>query len=87
MDKLLDHLRSCDHRVLIFSQMTRMLDIIQDYLGYRGMSNDHNAFKCMYTASMCVYTSICTHNVMLVVYVCVYISNSLHVCMYVYLCT
>ncbi len=24
------------HRVLLFSQMTRMLDIIQDYLGYRG---------------------------------------------------
>lgn len=37
LDKLLEHLRSCDHRVLIFSQMTRMLDIIQDYLGYRGM--------------------------------------------------
>ena len=25
------------HRVLLFSQMTRMLDIIQDYLGYKGM--------------------------------------------------
>ena len=37
LDKLLEHLRSCDHRVLIFSQMTRMLDIIQDYLGYRGV--------------------------------------------------
>ena len=24
------------HRVLLFSQMTRMLDIIQDYLGYKG---------------------------------------------------
>lgn len=24
------------HRVLMFSQMTRMLDILQDYLGYRG---------------------------------------------------
>ncbi|XP_065892694.1 chromodomain-helicase-DNA-binding protein 1-like isoform X2 [Dysidea avara] len=38
LDKLLEHARSCDHRVLIFSQMTRMLDIIQDYLGYRGYS-------------------------------------------------
>ena len=24
------------HKVLMFSQMTRVLDIIQDYLGYRG---------------------------------------------------
>ena len=24
------------HKVLMFSQMSRMLDIIQDYLGYRG---------------------------------------------------
>ena len=36
IDRLLDHLKLNGHRVLIFSQMTRMLDIIQDYLGYRG---------------------------------------------------
>ncbi|KAK3736329.1 hypothetical protein QZH41_020800 [Actinostola sp. cb2023] len=27
-----------DHKVLVFSQMTRMLDILQDYLGYRGFT-------------------------------------------------
>ena len=36
IDKLLHHLKPRGHRVLIFSQMTRMLDIMQDYLGYRG---------------------------------------------------
>lgn len=38
IDKLLAHLKQRGHRVLVFSQMTRMLDIIQDYLGYRGYS-------------------------------------------------
>ncbi|CAI8031066.1 Chromodomain-helicase-DNA-binding protein 1-like [Geodia barretti] len=38
IDKLLNHLKQRGHRVLMFSQMTRMLDIIQDYLGYRGYS-------------------------------------------------
>ena len=36
IDRLLGYLSSRGHRVLMFSQMTRMLDIIQDYLGYRG---------------------------------------------------
>ncbi|CAH1786967.1 unnamed protein product [Owenia fusiformis] len=35
VDQLLAHLKPLGHKVLIFSQMTRMLDIIQDYLGYR----------------------------------------------------
>ncbi|KAL5477821.1 hypothetical protein EMCRGX_G024669 [Ephydatia muelleri] len=34
IDKLLAHLKSRGHRVLMFSQMTRMLDVIQDYRGY-----------------------------------------------------
>ena len=38
LDQLLTHLKDNGHRVLIFSQMTRMLDIVQDYLGYRGYS-------------------------------------------------
>ena len=37
VDQLLAHLRPLGHKVLIFSQMTRVLDILQDYLGYRGM--------------------------------------------------
>ena len=36
IDRLLGYLRPRGHRVLMFSQMTRMLDIVQDYLGYRG---------------------------------------------------
>lgn len=36
LDKLLARLRSDGHRVLIFSQMVRMLDILSDYLSLRG---------------------------------------------------
>jgi SNF2 family DNA or RNA helicase len=35
LDKLLAYLKDMGHKVLIFSQMTRMLDILQDYLHYR----------------------------------------------------
>ena len=38
VDQLLAYLRPLGHKVLIFSQMTRVLDILQDYLGYRGVS-------------------------------------------------
>ncbi|KAM6962952.1 chromodomain-helicase-DNA-binding protein 1-like [Aplochiton taeniatus] len=38
LDSLLKHLRESGHRVLLFSQMTRMLDIVQDYMEYRGYS-------------------------------------------------
>jgi SNF2 family DNA or RNA helicase len=38
LDRLLKHLKQHGHRVLLFSQMTSMLDIIQDYLDYRGYS-------------------------------------------------
>lgn len=36
LDKLLKKLKETGHRVLIFSQMVRMLDIMQDYLSGRG---------------------------------------------------
>ncbi|EDO31943.1 predicted protein, partial [Nematostella vectensis] len=36
IDQLLSYLYKRGHKVLMFSQMTRMLDIVQDYLGYRG---------------------------------------------------
>lgn len=36
LDKLLKKMKERDHRVLIFSQMTRMLDILEDYLISRG---------------------------------------------------
>ena len=35
LDKLLAKLKEDGHRVLIFSQMTKMLDILQDYLNFR----------------------------------------------------
>lgn len=36
LDKMLAKLQATGHRVLIFSQMTRMLDIIEDLLTFRG---------------------------------------------------
>ncbi|XP_059177653.1 chromodomain-helicase-DNA-binding protein 1-like [Physella acuta] len=36
IDHLLEFLKDSGHKVLLFSQMSRMLDILQDYLGYRG---------------------------------------------------
>ncbi|KAJ7549555.1 hypothetical protein O6H91_07G058200 [Diphasiastrum complanatum] len=36
LDKLLPKLKERDSRVLIFSQMTRLLDILEDYCQYRG---------------------------------------------------
>ncbi|XP_013913283.1 PREDICTED: chromodomain-helicase-DNA-binding protein 1-like [Thamnophis sirtalis] len=38
LDKLLYFLYDGKHRVLLFSQMTQMLDILQDYMDYRGYS-------------------------------------------------
>eukprot|EP00487_Bulimina_marginata_P010700 TRINITY_DN5824_c0_g1_i1.p1 TRINITY_DN5824_c0_g1~~TRINITY_DN5824_c0_g1_i1.p1 ORF type:complete len:122 (+),score=17.05 TRINITY_DN5824_c0_g1_i1:25-390(+) len=35
MDKLLPKLKREGHRVLIFSQMSHLLDIMEDYLNYR----------------------------------------------------
>ena len=37
LDKLLTRLKKDGHRVLIFSQMVRMLDILSDYLSFRGL--------------------------------------------------
>lgn len=36
LDKLMARLKKDGHRVLIFSQMVRMLDILSDYMGLRG---------------------------------------------------
>ena len=36
LDRLLPKLQARDSRVLIFSQMTRLLDILEDYCLYRG---------------------------------------------------
>ncbi|KAL1728790.1 SNF2 family N-terminal domain-containing protein [Schizophyllum commune] len=39
LDKLLARLRQDGHRVLIFSQMVRMLDILSDYMSLRGYTH------------------------------------------------
>ena len=39
LDKLLNHLKANGHRVLIFSQMVRLLDILSDYMRLRGYSH------------------------------------------------
>ena len=36
LDILLHRLKTGDHRVLIFTQMTRMLDILEAFLNYHG---------------------------------------------------
>ncbi|KAK6313622.1 hypothetical protein J4Q44_G00150810 [Coregonus suidteri] len=38
LDSMLAYLHQGGHRILLFSQMTRMLDILQDYMEYRGYS-------------------------------------------------
>ncbi|XP_044054658.1 chromodomain-helicase-DNA-binding protein 1-like isoform X2 [Siniperca chuatsi] len=38
LDSMLTYLHKGGHRILLFSQMTRMLDILQDYMEYRGYS-------------------------------------------------
>ncbi|KAK2835916.1 hypothetical protein Q5P01_016400 [Channa striata] len=38
LDSMLTYLLKGGHRILLFSQMTRMLDILQDYMEYRGYS-------------------------------------------------
>ncbi|XP_055020875.1 chromodomain-helicase-DNA-binding protein 1-like isoform X2 [Boleophthalmus pectinirostris] len=38
LDSMLSHLHKGGHRILLFSQMTRTLDILQDYMEYRGYS-------------------------------------------------
>ena len=35
LDKLLARLKERNHRVLVFSQMTRMLDVLEDFLVMR----------------------------------------------------
>jgi chromodomain-helicase-DNA-binding protein 1 len=39
LDKLLHRLRADGHRVLIFSQMVRMLDILSDYMTLRNYTH------------------------------------------------
>jgi len=40
IDKLLPKLKAGGHKILIFSQMVRVLDILEDYLNYRGYGHE-----------------------------------------------
>ena len=66
LDKLLAKMKERDHRVLIFSQMTRMLDILEDYLISRGYlycridGNTSYDVSCMSTRTLS--TSACIEN-------------------------
>lgn len=48
LDKLLPRLQAQKSRVLLFSQMTRMLDILEDYFFWRGYKVDNFAFQFYY---------------------------------------
>lgn len=39
IDKLLKQLYDTGHKVLLFSQMTTMLDILQDFMDFRSVPN------------------------------------------------
>ncbi len=46
LDKLLKNMKAKGSRVLIFSQMSRMLDILEDYCLFRGYSMSRT-FRCL----------------------------------------
>ena len=39
LDRIIPKLLSCNHKILIFSQMTQLMDILQIFLDYRGISH------------------------------------------------
>ncbi|KAI5070128.1 hypothetical protein GOP47_0014471 [Adiantum capillus-veneris] len=36
LDRILPKLKACNHRILLFSTMTRLLDVLEDYLHWKG---------------------------------------------------
>ena len=46
LDKLLAKLKADGHRVLIFSQMVRLLDILSDYMSLRGYQHQRLDGRC-----------------------------------------
>ena len=39
MDRMLPKLKAAGHRVLMFTQMTKMMPILEDYFAFRGFSS------------------------------------------------
>lgn len=61
LDKLLGRLKETGHRVLIFSQMVRMLDIIADYLSLKRLQYQvsYGARVCIIIIFLCVLNLLC----------------------------
>lgn len=57
LDKLLTRLKAAGHRVLVFSQMTRMMDILEDLMHMRG-EPQQNRFDDGCTVHCCAIPSI-----------------------------
>ena len=67
LDKLLPKLQSRNSRVLIFSQMTRLLDILEDYCLYRGykycrIDGERHSF-CLLQAAGCTGECHSSHTI------------------------
>lgn len=56
LDKLLNNMKAKGSRVLIFSQMSRMLDILEDYCLFRQYS-----MSALHPISMSIIMSISSH--------------------------
>ena len=95
LDRLLKKLHERGHRVVLFSQYTRTLDIICDYLGTYGCM--YCIRNCMYVWCMyCMYVfmsvtmyeklycTVCAYVCMCIYKICILIYLS--ECMYVYVC-
>ncbi len=50
LDKLLRSMKEKGSRVLIFSQMSRVLDILEDYCMFRGYSKFFRYYHCLWRA-------------------------------------
>lgn len=63
LDKLLPKLQERKSRVLIFSQMTRLLDILEDYCIYRGwhVSIVSDSMNCPWLHSLCLTCLVLLH--------------------------
>ena len=55
LDKLLTRLKERGHRVLIFSQMVRMLDIIADYLALKRFQFQVKQLLLLIGDNYCIY--------------------------------
>ena len=55
LDKLLTRLKERGHRVLIFSQMVRMLDIIADYLALKRFQFQVKQLLLLIGDTYCIY--------------------------------